>query len=86
MLQDEITIEDILEDETKDFLNIYDANITLCHNDNNNGEVVSTICDSNYYTPTEFQDMIIANGINNRENVTIVSVNIANTYIYLSDL
>ena len=78
MLHDDITIEDVLEDETKNFLNIYDTNVTLNQNDRDNDDEISTVCDSNYYTPTEFRDMAISNQINNKENLTIVSINTAN--------
>ena len=36
------------------------------------------MCDSNYHTPTDFRDMITAKNINNDENLTIISINIAN--------
>mgnify|MGYP006083162321 CR=1 FL=1 len=75
MTQNELTIEDILEDDSKNFLKVFD---TSSDSDDDEDNDRNTLCDSNYHTPTDFRDMITAKNINNDENLTIISINIAN--------
>ena len=68
---DDLTIPDILEDNNKNLCNL------LASPDDDDGEI-TILCDSLYYTETDFADYIKSNDIQNNKNVTIISLNIAN--------
>ena len=51
MTQNELTIEDILEDDSKNFLKVFD---TSSDSDDDKDNDRYTLCDSNYHTPTDF--------------------------------
>ena len=73
MTNNELTTLDVLSDDTKNFSSIY-------ANDNNddNDDPLLTLTDSLYYTETEFVKLINSNNFQNGQNLTIISLNIAN--------
>ena len=72
MTDNELTISDVLADEQKNFCNIY-----LDSAEDNNAENLS-FNDSLYYTETDFVDLISSRKFSNGQNLTIISLNIAN--------
>ena len=71
MTDNELTTLDVLTDATKNFCNIYET-------DDYDDENPLTLTDSIYYTETELTELINAKCYNNKENLTIISLNIAN--------
>ena len=71
MTDNELTVLDVLTDNTKNFCNIYE------NNDNDDDPLIS-LTDSLYYTETEFTQFINSKHLNNNDNLTIISINIAN--------
>ena len=72
MSHDEITTLDVLADAQKNFCNIY-------QNSAEDDEAQNlTLQDSLYYTETEFVDFITSRKYSNGQNLTILSLNIAN--------
>ena len=80
MTEDELTIPDVLADDQKNFCN-------LLTDDNDDNEASSCIIqDSLYYTESELVDMIRNREIRNSQNLTILSLNIANLLTKLRSL
>ena len=80
MTEDELTIPDVLADNQKNFCNVLT-------DDNDENEAFScTIHDSLYYTESELVDMIRNRDIRNSQNLTILSLNIANLLTKLRSL
>ena len=72
MTNDELSISDVLADEQKNFCNIY-----LDSAEDNEAQNLS-LTDSLYYTETDFVDFISSRKFSNKQNLTIISLNIAN--------
>ena len=77
MTDDDLTTSDVLADEEKNFCNIYGTNA----DDDDN---VIPLFDSLYFTETEFVDLINDEDINDLNNFTILSLNIANLFSKLN--
>ena len=74
MTDDELSTSDVLIDVSKNLCNLIQSN-----NDEDYDEAgLSTLQENLYYTETEFTDFIEQSNISNVNNLTIVSVNIAN--------
>ena len=71
-MTDELTITDVLADKWKNFCNIY-----LDSAEDNESQNLS-LNDSLYYTDTDFVDFISSRKFSNKQNLTIISLNIAN--------
>ena len=72
MTENELTIPDVLADKQKNFCNIY-----LDSAEDSEAENL-LLNDSLYYTETDFVDFISSRKFSNRQNLTIISLNIAN--------
>ena len=80
MTENELAISDVIVDDQKNFCNVYtDAT------DEDEGHNL-TLSDSLYYTGTEFIDLINSRNFCNRQNLTIVTLNIANLLTKLRSL
>ena len=80
MTENELAISDVIADDQKNFCNVYtDAN------DEDEGHNL-TLSDSLYYTGTEFIDLINSRNFSDRQNLTIVAINIANLLTKLRSL
>ena len=80
MTEDELKIPDVLADSQNNFCNVLT-------DDNDENEAFScTIHDSLYYTESELVDMIRNRDIRNSQNLTILSLNIANLLTKLRSL
>ena len=82
MNEDELTISDVIADEQKDFRKIF-SNIV---EENGAQEMPFHDHDSLYYTETEFVDFISSRQFKNGQNLTILSMNIANLMTKLRSL
>ena len=74
----ELTIPDILNDNSKNFHKIYE--------NGEDDEVKLDLHDSLYYTESDFLDLIYDKKISNDTNLTIISLNIANLNSKLNSL
>jgi hypothetical protein len=81
---DEITIEDILADEKYEFTSVHTP--SKQQDEDEIDEITTTMISSDYIAPTDFRDLVTIHKINNDNFITIVSLNIANVIIKLSDL
>ncbi len=70
MTEDELTIPDVIADEWKNFTSIY----SNASDDENEAQNYS-LCDSHYYTESEFVDLMISRKFKNHQNLTILSLN-----------
>ena len=80
-----ITIEDVLNDHSKDFNEIYSATLEP-DNDSNNVEIQTQLRDSHYYSETELTDLLKQKKISDSTHLKILSLNIANLLSKLSSL
>ena len=80
MTENELAISDVIADDLKNFCNIYTDTT-----DEDEGHSF-TLSDSLYYTGTEFIDLINSRNFCNRQNLTIVTLNIANLLTKLRSL
>ena len=80
MTENELAISDVIADDLKNFCNIYTD--TTDEDEGHN----FTLRDSLYYTGTEFIDLINSRNFCNRQNLTIVTLNIANLLTKLRSL
>ena len=72
MQNDEITVSDVLRDESKNLCNI------LKENDVDDTDDKILLTDSEYFTESEFVHYITSHEISEQNNVTILNINIAN--------
>ena len=80
MTEDELTIPDVLADDHKNFCNVLT-------DDNNENEASSCIIQDNlYYTESELVEMMRNRDVRNSQNLTILSINIANLLTKLRSL
>ena len=77
MQEDELTISDVLKDNTKNFCNIYSESL----DEEDEGLPFK---DSLYHTETEFVNLIRTNEISNGKYLTLISLNIANLFSKLN--
>ena len=82
MSNEELTIADVLADQTKDFRTVFHENE---HDDEDEPESVS-LHDNQYYTDTEFNELITNSSFTDLNHVIILSINIANLFSKLSSL
>ena len=68
----ELSISDVLADPLKNLCNVYD------NTDNDNDVPYTPLLENEYYTESEFIDFVEASSFGNYENVTVLSINIAN--------
>ena len=73
MTNNELTTLDVLNDNTKNFCSIYTND-----DDDDDHDPLLTLTDSLYHTETEFVELVRSNNFKNGENLTIISINIAN--------
>ena len=78
-----ITIEDVLNDHSKDLNEIYGATFLP---DNDNAEIETQPKDSHYYNETELTDLLKQKKISDSTHLKILSLNIANLLSKLSSL
>ena len=83
-MSDELTIADVLADPTKNLCNrYYHSEGQLCDDD----DTATVILKENlYFTETDFIDYIKDQKFTNDNNITVLSLNIANLYSKLSSL
>ena len=67
----DLTVPDVLHDNSKNLCNL----LTSSDDDD---EDPPNLCDSLYYTETDFTDYIINENITNENNLTIITLNVAN--------
>ena len=80
MTENELAISDVIADDQKNFCNVYtDAT------DEDEGHNLS-LSDRIYYTGTEFIDLINSRNFSDRQNLTIITINIANLLTKLHSL
>ena len=72
----EISVPDVLDDHDKNFNNLYSYDVE--------DEEIPKVYDSLYYTETETANLFITKNYNNAENLTILSLNIANLFSKLT--
>ena len=71
----DLTVPDVFEDNSKNLCNL------LINSDDDDGEEdPPNLCDSLYYTETDFADCICAENIQNGNNLTIITLNVANLF------
>ena len=68
----DLTVPEVYEDITKNLCNI------LSKSDEDEDENVPNLCDSLYYTETDFVECMNAEKIDNNNHITIITLNIAN--------
>ena len=66
----ELTVPDVYADITKNLCNLFASS--------DDEEDALNLCDSLYYTESDFVDYVNVNNVNNESNLTIISLNIAN--------
>ena len=71
-LVQDLSILDVFEDRSKNLCNL------IANSDEDDDDTTPDLCDSLYYTETEFVETINVNEIQNEKYITIVSLNIAN--------
>ena len=69
----DLTVPDVLDDNRKNLCNL------LISSDDDD-EDPPNLCDSLYYTETDFTDCINTENINNENNLTIITLNVANIF------
>ena len=79
-----ITIEDVLNDHSKDLNEIYGA--TLAPDDDDNVEIQTQLKDSHYYSETELTNLLKQKKISDNTHLKILSLNIANLLSKFSSL
>ena len=80
MTDDELTIPDVLADNQKNFCSVF-----TCVDDEDEA-LNFTLSDSLYYTESEFVELIGSRNVRNSQNLTILSLNIANLLSKLRSL
>ena len=80
MIEDELAISDVIADDLKNFCNIY----SNADDEDEAGNIV--LSDSLYHTETEFLDLSNSRNLSNQQNLTIISINIANLLTKLRSL
>ena len=80
MIDDELAISDVIADDLKNFCNIY----SNADDEDEAGNIV--LSDSLYHTETEFLDLSNSRNLSNQQNLTIISINIANLLTKLQSL
>ena len=80
MINDDLTIPDVLKDSRKNLCNI------LLESEQDEDEDPICLTDSAYYTESEFVDLMTSHEISNDKHLTIISINIANLLSKLSIL
>ena len=80
MIEDELAISDVIADDLKNFCNIY----SNADDEDEAGNIV--LNDSLYYTETEFLELSNSRKFSNKQNLTIISINIANLLTKLRSL
>ena len=82
MTDDELSTSDVLIDVSKNLCNLFQSD-----NDKENDEAgINSLQENLYYTESEFSDFIEHSNISNANNLTIISVNIANLLSKLGSL
>ena len=69
----DLTVPDVLEDNRKNLCN-------LLNSSDDDDDDPPYLCDSLYYTESDFADCISAENIQNDNNLTIITLNIANLF------
>ena len=82
MSNDELTISDVQNDDTKNLCNIYQSNDSV----NDEGSDLIVLHDNLYHTETEFSKLILEQGYSTSHYVTVLSLNIANLLSKLGSL
>ena len=77
MISYDLTTSDVLADDSKNLCNIYMKNNI---DDDDDNEDTVNLNQNLYYTETEFLNFITTNKFNNLNNLTIISINIANFF------
>ena len=83
MNHDDLTTADVLADNTKNFCSIYQS--TPRNEDDDDIDMV-ILSDNEYYTDTEFIELIKRNGLVESNHLSILSINIANLLSKLTSL
>ena len=68
---EDLTIPDVLEDQNKDFCKIY-------NDTNNEQDEECKLTDSQYYTESDFINLIETHNISHEHHLTLITINIAN--------
>jgi len=77
MINYDLSTSDVLADDSKNLCNIYMKN-NIDNDDDDDNEDTVNLNENLYYTETEFLNFITTNKFSNHNNLTIISVNIAN--------
>ena len=77
-MTDELAISDVLTDDSKNLCNIYSTDDDEAQN--------ADLCDSLYYSETEFIELVTSQKFSDKQNLTIFSINIANLLTKLRSL
>ena len=75
MQSSELTLPDVLHDDTKDLRNVYD--LSMYQNGTAN-DTITHLTDSQYYTETELAKLFTDRKISDNSHVKIISLNVAN--------
>ena len=70
----DLTVPDVYEDNSKNLCNL----LLNSDDDDDDDDNPPNLRDSLYYTETDFADCIIAENIRNENNLTIITLNVAN--------
>ena len=88
MSDDELTITDVLSDPSRNLCNLLkNTDDDDDDDDVNNENVDTTVLQENiYYTETDFTDLLETSNYSHKDNLTILSINIANILSKLNSL
>ena len=78
------SISDILSDESKDFNQVYQNNISD-QNDTENDEIAVSFKDSSYFSESDFVDFLNSKQVSDDNTIQIICLNIANLLSKLSN-
>ena len=79
MQQSNITVSDVIDDHSKDLLNIFSTN-------DSDDDIIPNVEPSLYLTETELNDLFKAKRISDKNHMKLISLNIANVLSKLSSL
>ena len=87
MSDDELTTADVLSDPSRNLCNLLKNTDDDDDDDVNNENVDTTVLQENiYYTETDFTDLLETINFSHKDNLTILSINIANILSKLNSL
>ena len=78
-MTDDLSVSDVLADDNKDFFKVY-------VDSDNDDDIGLPLLDSLYYTETEYVDLINQENYSDVNNLSIISLNVANLLSKLNSL